>query len=617
MQIEMIPLNKLVPSSANVRKTGGSIGIDELAASIKALGLLQNLTVRPAAQGKYEVVAGGRRLAALRLLAKEKEVTAKHPVACNILDGDATEISLAENVIRIPMHPADQYEAFKALADAGKGQEEIAARFGTSPQIVRQRLKLASVSPRLIDAYRKDEMTLDQLMAFTVSDDPKAQEAAWFDQPPYNRSPSAIRKCLTSAQVEADDPRVLFVSLDAYKAAGGGLIRDLFDEQQEGYLTDAALLDRLVAEKLANEAESVRREGWKWVEIMPKLDYETRARFRKLHPEQVPLSDDQQRELDGLVADYDGLVDEHGEELPAEVAEKLDALSQRIDRLSEAQYRYRQEDMDCGGAIVTIAESGEVTICRGLLRPEDKPSGGASERGPQARRKAESDGGLSARVVEDLTAHKTAALRVELAERPDAALAVLVQALALPLFYGRAVDAVSCLDIRIVSRALEHSAEGIEETEAGKKLAAASEAWAAKLPSGPGDLLGWLLARDSGNLLELLAFCTASSLDAVHGKQDRADCPRLANADRIAQTLGLDMANYWKPTKAGYFGRVPKALALAAVREGVSSQAADNLESLKRDALAEAAERQLAYSRWLPPILRPVSAVPENAETAP
>jgi ParB family chromosome partitioning protein len=608
----MILLNKLVPSSANVRRTGTSVGIDGLAASIKALGLLQNLTVRPIVKGKYEVVAGGRRLAALGLLAKQKEIPAKHAIACNIIDGDATEISLAENVVRIPMHPADQYEAFKSLADVGKGQQEIAARFGTSPQIVRQRLKLASVSPRLIEAYRNDEMTLDQLMAFTVSDDPKAQEAAWFDQPPYNRSPTSIRRFLTSAQVEADDPRVLFVTLDAYKAAGGGLIRDLFDEDHGGYLTDATLFDRLVAAKLANEAEAVRGEGWKWVEFMPNLDYETRSRFRNLHPEQVPLLDDQQQELDGLVAEYDGLVEQHSDEPPPEVAEKLDTLSQRVDRLSEGEFRYCPEDIACGGAIVTIVESGEVNIVRGLLRPEDRPLGATPEERPQAKRKSGSDGGLSARLVEELTAHRTAALRIELAARPDVALAATVHALALPLLYGHAFDVASCLAIRIISRDLEGSAERFPETEAGQKLAAASEGGLSKLPPEPKDLLWWLLAQDTDTLLRFLAYCTAASIDAVRGKQDRLDCPRLGNADCLAGVLGLDMATYWQPTKASYFSRVPKALVLAAVREGVSPQAADNLTDLKRDALAEAAEKHMASSRWLPPVLRRAeAAVPE------
>jgi len=181
MNIQMIPLNQLVRSSSNVRKTGVSVGIEELAASIAAHGLLQNLQVRPCAKGKFEVVAGGRRFAALSLLAKQKKLDKNADIACHVLDTeDAGEISLVENTLRLPMHPADQFEAFHALTLRGKGMEEIAARFGVSVAVVRQRLKLAGVSPRLMQLYREDELSLDQLMAFTVTDDHAAQETVWF-----------------------------------------------------------------------------------------------------------------------------------------------------------------------------------------------------------------------------------------------------------------------------------------------------------------------------------------------------------------------------------------------------------------------------------------------------
>jgi ParB family chromosome partitioning protein len=164
MTIQIIPLNHLVPSTANVRKTRASLGIDELAASIAAHGLLQNLQVRPSAKGRFEVVAGGRRLAALKVLAKHKQIAKDFKVPCHVLDTeDAHEISLAENVVRLAMHPADQFAAFQGLLDQGKGVEDIAARFGVSVAVVRQRLKLAAVSPRLIEVYREDEMNLDQL----------------------------------------------------------------------------------------------------------------------------------------------------------------------------------------------------------------------------------------------------------------------------------------------------------------------------------------------------------------------------------------------------------------------------------------------------------------------
>jgi ParB family chromosome partitioning protein len=201
MKIEMIPLNKPVPSSANVRKTGTGIRIDELAASISAHGLLQNLQVRATPRGTFEVIAGGRRYAALKLLAKQKSMAKDEPIGCNVLqDGeDATEISLAENVIRVDMHPADEFEAFKRLADAGKPPEDIAARYGVSALVVRQRLELAAVSPVLMGIYRAGQMTLEHLMTFTVSDDHTAQEAAWHELPKWQRNPRAIRKHLTHA----------------------------------------------------------------------------------------------------------------------------------------------------------------------------------------------------------------------------------------------------------------------------------------------------------------------------------------------------------------------------------------------------------------------------------
>jgi ParB family chromosome partitioning protein len=621
MNIQMIPLNKLIPSSANVRKTGSGAGIEELAASIAAHGLLQNLQVRPAPKGKFEVVAGGRRLAALKVLATSKRIGGKDEIACNVIDGeDAAEISLAENVIRLPMHPADQFEAFHALAEAGKGIEDIAARFGASPTIVRQRLKLASVSPVLIEVYRCGDMSLDQLMAFTISEDRAAQEAAWFGQPEYNRRPAAIRSILTAQQVEADDPRAVFVGLAAYQAAGGGIVRDLFDDQHEGYLTDAATLDRLAAAKLEQEAATVRAEGWKWVETATSLPYEARSRFGRVQPEQLPLSDDQQQELHQVAAEWDELADEDGEEPEPEIAERLDRLSDRIETLSEGVSVWRPDDLAIAGAIVTIRHDGKAEIVRGLVRPEDRPkhrpSGSdAGGVGAAASKPDAVNNGLSARLIEDLTAHRTAALRVELSERPDTALAVLLHALALPLFYGQTWHE-SCLDTRVTSRAIERSAEGIAESEAGRRLAAAQEGWTAKLPTDEAALLDWLLAQESGELLKLLAYCAAVSIDALRGKQDRADCARLAAADKLAATLRLDMAQWWQPTKASYFGHVSKAHVVTAVREAVTPQAAQNLEGLKKEALAEAAEQRLAGSKWLPPILRGAAAAEVKADEA-
>ena len=188
-----IPLSQLRPSAANIRRTDADVDLKSLAASIQAHGLLQNLTVKLAGRARrgkkprYEVVAGGRRLSALRLLVRRKRIPANFAVPCRLLGDDesatAAEISLAENVVRAPVHPADQFDAFSKLQQEGRGPEEIAARFGVSPTVVLQRLKLATVSPRLMATYREGAMNLDQLSAFAISDDHEAQERVWFDDP--------------------------------------------------------------------------------------------------------------------------------------------------------------------------------------------------------------------------------------------------------------------------------------------------------------------------------------------------------------------------------------------------------------------------------------------------
>lgn len=197
-----IPFNKLVLSQANVRtvKTGQSI--EELAEDIARRTLLQSLSVRPIrdAEGKetglYEVPAGGRRFRALELLVKQKRLAKDAPVPCVIrTDGLAEEDSLAENVQRAALHPLDQFRAFAALRGAGLGDEEIAARFFVTPAVVRQRLKLAAVSPKLLDLYADDQMTLEQLMAFSVTNDQARQEQVWDGlAQSYNKEAYVIRR---------------------------------------------------------------------------------------------------------------------------------------------------------------------------------------------------------------------------------------------------------------------------------------------------------------------------------------------------------------------------------------------------------------------------------------
>jgi ParB family chromosome partitioning protein len=203
MTTTTISFNKLFAWDGNVRKTGSRKGIADLAASIAAHGLLQSLVVRKDKRGKYAVIAGRRRLLALKALVDARTLQPNVPIPCIVIghEADATEIGLAENVKREAMHPADEFEAFRDLTLGGMPAADVAARFGVSETVVRQRLRLADVSPRLIAAYRKGEMTLQHVMAFTVSDDHAAQERVWSSLPEWQKDdPSIIRDCLAERE---------------------------------------------------------------------------------------------------------------------------------------------------------------------------------------------------------------------------------------------------------------------------------------------------------------------------------------------------------------------------------------------------------------------------------
>jgi ParB family transcriptional regulator, chromosome partitioning protein len=621
MTVQPIPLSKLVAGRAHTRRTGALISIDELAASIAAHGLLQNLQVRVADNDKFSVVAGRRRLVALKRLAKAKMISRSVEIPCHVLDGeDDIEISLAENIMRLPLHPADQYEAFKAIADQGKGPEEIAARFGCSPVTVKQRLKLGSIAPSLLEAYRNDEIELDQLMALAVTDDHVAQKKVWADLPAWNRHPTTIRRLLTQAHVEASDRRAQFVGIDTYVAAGGHVMRDLFEPEHQGYLTDPVLLDRLATEKLEREAEAVRTEGWKWLEIMPDLDYDQLRRMRRVYPERLPLSDEQQAEIDRLTQDYDALVAEHGDDPSETVATELERLSAQIDALSERALRWSPEEIDRAGAVIGIGHAGRLSVERGLVRREDEVIAAPSATSDPVERDAERSSEPAEKVqmlpeglTENLTAHRTAALRAVLGGNADVALCAVVHALALPVFYP--YGGQSCLDIRIDSIELRGSADGIEDSPAARLQAQRHAIWTERLPHDAEALWPWMQSQDIQTRLDLLAHCAACTVNAVRKPRERDHNERLAQADALAGTLNLDMTQWWQATGSSYLRHVTKARILEAVAEGVSPEAADNLGKLKKEALVAQAEERLAGMGWLPsPLRSPIAIVADTPE---
>lgn len=610
-----VPLNKLVVSGGNVRRTGSADCIEELAASILAHGLLQPLLVAMLENGRYAVIAGSRRLMALKLLSKRKALPRGFTVPVMVMEAGEEE-SLAENVVRMPLHPADQFEAFRRLELAGLGAAEIAARFGLSLRIVRQRLALGAVSPHLMQAYRKGELTLAQFEAFTVTDDPVRQDEVYQGLGSF-REAWRIRAALTQADVSGRDRRVQFLGLDAYELAGGAVLRDLFSTTDEVWLTDVALLDRLSLGKLGEIADEVRKEGWLWTEVA--LEFPHGHGCRRVYPHAVDQDDEAVAQRLATSMALETLYQQHphdkvGEEVVAEMAR----LEEEIARLSEQAYAYDPDVIERAGAFVVLGHDGQARIERGFVRPHNEVTEPQEEPGEKAAHSATSERvsvevpvaepeiggvGLSDRLIADLSAQRTIALRDALAQEPEIALLALAHSLILQGFYCIRHDAPSCLSIRIDSAALAHHAEGIDDGPAARAIAERHEEWARLMPQEAGELWDWLAALDRDSRDALLAHVVAQSVNALilpHERRTNA----IHDADRLAQTTGLAIRDYWSPTVQAYLGRVTKAAIMQAVSEGVSDEAAQRLGSLTKVEMAREAERLLVETAWLPACLR-------------
>lgn len=603
-EIMNIPLNKLSVWDGNVRKTESKGFIKELAASIRAHGLQQNLLVTK--KGKhFAVVAGGQRLKALQLLARARDINGSYPVPCKVITGeiDATELSLAENAVRENMHPADQFEAFASLADKGMPVEDIAARFGVTAAVVAQRLKLARVSPRVLKAYRGEKLTLEQVMAFAVTDDHDAQERVLSGMSDWHEARD-IRAALTENDIAASDRRVKFVTFKAYEKAGGALRRDLFAEGDDGiFILDTALLDRLVAEKLECAAKPVRKEGWKWVEFRKSFPYDERSRFHRRYPEPVPLPPEDAARLEALEKEHAALMEqwESGAE-DEQRPDRLDEVEAAIAKLEDRDEVWPPEALAVAGAVVTIGHDGHADIERGLVRPEDAPKRASK---PKARPDGEDvtpeDGkpSLPAALIESLTAERSAALAAELLERPDVALASVVHALASRVMLGSR-SAASSLEVSATPQSLDR----VEGSKAFQRLESARAAWTQELPDSPEGLWTWCLKQPRDILLDLLAHCAALTVNAVVTKKAGNNSAPLAHATQLAGAVTLDMRAWFTPTAGNYFGRVSKAQILEALREAKDAPPAPAWEKMKKGDLAPLAERETAGTGWLPALLR-------------
>ena len=639
-----IPFSQLVLSQKNVRRVKAGLSIDDPADDIYRRTLLQSLNVRAMVDadgnetGQFEVPAGGRRFRALELLVKSKRMAKDQPVPCVVREaGIAEEDSLAENVMRVALHPLDQFRAFSALIEAGLSEDDIAARFFVSVSTVRQRLRLASVSPVLLDVYGEDGMALEQLMAFSVTDNHARQEQVWEQVNQGQHVPAYhIRRLLTEDAIAATDRRVRFIGIEAYTEAGGYVMRDLFSGDDDGWLQDPALVELLVNEKLSEVAQAIGAEGWKWVEAAIDLPFGCERGKRRITGTTVPLTDEQQNRLDALVEEYDAIGEQYrdGCDLPDEVDARLTEIDAEMTPLTSRPVVFEPDEQARAGVFVSLTHDGRLRIDRGYVRPEDEPVAEDAEV-PVGAEAAEQASGpaitvsgqlqneqtfddeddairpLPDRLVSELTAERTLALRDALANAPDAAFIALLHALCLSVF--RSHGQSGCVQIGVTQSWLGNAAPSLRESVWSTNIQARHEQWAARLPDEPGALWAALVALAYEEQMALLAHCVSLGVnalfEAVKGYDGRISAhgiaQRIMAADALATVVGLDMADAgWTPTVDNYLGRVTKPRIIEAVREAKGDATAVLIEHLKKGDMAREAERLLEGTGWLPEPLR-------------
>ncbi len=648
-----IAFSALRLSQTNVRRVQEGLSIEELAEDIANRGLLQSLSVRPMLDdsgqetGLYEVPAGGRRFRALERLIQQKRMAKDAPVPCIVkTDGLAEEDSLAENVQRVPLHALDQFHAFKALVDKGMSEEDIAARFFVGVNVVRQRLKLANVAPSILDAYQSGDIPLELVMAFTVNPDADRQ-AAVYKQLKASRDLGVyrIKRVLTEATVGATDKRVLFVGLEAYVEAGGTVLRDLFTEDNGGWLSDPVLLDRLVTEKLTTEAETIKGQGWKWVAAAADFPYGFQHDLDELVASVPMLSDEDAATLKAAVDEYNGIFSNEayvGEDLPDAVAERAAELEAQIEKLENPPPVFNPEDMAIAGVFLSINRDGSLDIDAGFVRPEDRrpepnadtpeteqpshlhdsdltdddPNNIVESRTIAPAEPAEEEDTavkpLPDTLHRELTAYRTLALRDALASQPNIAFTALLHKLCVDAFYRRGM--ANCLQVTLLSVSLAHQGPDLKDCLAARSIDERCDLWRQSMPEEIADLWDHLTALSYDSRMQLLAYLISFGVNALfepaarpgyNGLSAASVQNRLSEADRIAVETNLDIAALgWVPTIDNYLGRVPKARILQAVEQGCGPEAATRIGHLKKGDMAAEAQALLRTSGWLPEPLR-------------
>lgn len=562
----------------NVRVSGREDGLDELAASIASVGLLSPLVVVRSGRLSY-VADGNRRLAALLRLAAAGTIAEDQEI--DVVERDAAtarEAGLAANLTQATMHEADQMAGFAELAAGGLKPKDIAGRFGVSVPHVKKLLALGSVAPCILDAWRtgKHGIGLDEVKAFTLAPSVEEQERAFSKLSANGGSmwSNQIRNELGADR--STESMLKRVGLDAYKAAGGSVIRDLFGDQHG--VSDRALLQRLSNERLVSLRDELRADGWAWAEIEDDLPSEARYSWPTLHSSRREPTETEAarlREIEALVGADDA--SDEDETIQAAIAE-AHAIEASFVVQPGAGDRARS------GCVVSWHYDGTIHVREYVQRPEQvkaakasaAPAGEAAE--PEAK-------GLSSALIDRLSFQMTQAVQDGLETSPRAALSGLLAG-------------ATCRDqwrapIRV----------RLEGLDADKARAADNEVFET--------LFARFLAMSDEDLLAALGKVLARGVDLRHrtpGSGATAGTPAGSSSiQALAGALDADVLAarlHSRFDAQDFFASAPKAVTLAAIEEACGSEAAARAGKLKKGELVDLAIATVVPTGWLPREIR-------------
>lgn len=610
--IQMIPLNQLKLSPKNIRKVAPSEAEDaEMLASVRAEGVKQNLVVYPGKGKTFLVDAGGRRLKALQKLAEEGAIPKTHPVACLVEDEEsATVTSTIENVQRAAMHPADEFEAFATMIDEGRSEDDVATKFGVPVAKVRRRLKLARVAPEIFEAFRKGDINLECVMAFTLTDHHDRQIAVWNAvKESHNVYAHAIKRMLTETSYAASSKLGQFVGLEAYQAAGGAVMSDLFSDRDTTYLENPELVERLALEKLQKEAEAFVGD-WKWVDAHMELDQGALRSFGRIQAQDLPDDHDLIKEQATLTAREQELAKLGDErDLTDEESEEYETIENRlydIDDDIEAAKPYADEDRAIAGVVLTIGWQGQLEVTKGLVRPEDIPApdpdieadGDAETRiasptssspapvadPAAALRKAE---GMPNSLADDLRTARHHILRAHLSADYDVTFDAMLYSMCKKTFGKGYVSGVP-FNVSLTRYYAHNGQKLVAGSTADRMLEAIQESlnldWLEL--DQPSDFKAMCILSDEDKQA-LFAFVASTALQEQLST-DNAPSPVI---EELGARMDVDVAACWRPTAANYWGSVTKAHIASVAKKVIDDGFADERSSEKKPEAAAAMEQ--------------------------